>query len=107
MDRWLVGVELQVDPTVDGGLHVLWLVLLLIHFFMSDIENGSHEDWIRNISERILGWLSSLAPAFGPGPDPEDPGSSPTSGSLHGMEPASPSACVSASHSLPLCVPHE
>ena len=44
MDRWLVGVELQVDPTVDGGLHVLWLVLLLIHFFMSDIENGSHED---------------------------------------------------------------
>ena len=30
------------------------------------------------------GWLSSLAPAFGPGRDPGDPGSSPTSGSLHG-----------------------
>ena len=42
------------------------------------------------------GWLSRLAPAFSPGPDPGDPGLSPTPGSLH-MEPASPSACVSAS----------
>ena len=31
-----------------------------------------------------LGWLSSLAPAFGPGHDPGVPGSSPTSGSLGG-----------------------
>ena len=41
--------------------------------------------------------------AFSPGPDPGDPGSS-----LHRapcMEPASPSACVSAS--LSLCVSHE
>ena len=45
------------------------------------------------------GWLCSLAPAFGPGRDPGDPGSSPTSGSRF-MEPASPSACVSASLSL-------
>ena len=30
------------------------------------------------------GWLSGLASAFGPGPDPGDPGLSPTSGSLHG-----------------------
>ena len=37
----------------------------------------------------------SLAPAFGPGHGPGDPGLSPTLGSLH--EPASPSACVSAS----------
>ena len=27
------------------------------------------------------GWLSGLAPAFGPGHDPGDPGSNPTSGS--------------------------
>ncbi|CAK7310435.1 hypothetical protein VULLAG_LOCUS15388 [Vulpes lagopus] len=31
---------------------------------------------------RTPGWLSGLAPAFGPGRDPEVPGSSPTSGSL-------------------------
>uniref|UniRef100_A0A8I3PFQ1 [histone H3]-trimethyl-L-lysine(27) demethylase n=1 Tax=Canis lupus familiaris TaxID=9615 RepID=A0A8I3PFQ1_CANLF len=42
----------------------------------------------------IPGWRSGLAPAFGPGRDPGDPGSSPTSGSRC-MEPASPSAYVS------------
>ena len=49
----------------------------------------------------IPGWRSGLAPAFGPGLDPGDLGSNPTSGSRC-MEPASPSACVSAS--LSLCV---
>ena len=44
----------------------------------------------------IPGWHSGLVPAFGPGRDPGDPGSNPTSGSRC-MEPASPSACVSAS----------
>ena len=47
----------------------------------------------------IPGWHSGLAPAFGPGCDPGDWGSSPTSGSRC-MEPASPSACAS----LSLCV---
>ncbi|CAD7691246.1 unnamed protein product [Nyctereutes procyonoides] len=47
----------------------------------------------------IPGWCSGLAPAFGPGRDPGDPGSNPTSGSRC-MEAASPSACVSASLSL-------
>ena len=47
----------------------------------------------------IPGWRSGLAPAFGPGRDPGDPGSNPTLGSRC-MEPASPSACVSASLSL-------
>ena len=46
------------------------------------------------------GWLSGLVTAFGPGCDPGDPGSSPTSGFC--VEPASPSACVCAS--LSLCV---
>ena len=36
------------------------------------------------LPEGIPGWLSSLAPAFGPGRDPGVPGSSPTSGSRHG-----------------------
>ena len=49
----------------------------------------------------IPGWRSGLAPAFGPGRDPGDPGSSPMSGSRC-MEPASPSAYVSASLSLSL-----
>ena len=44
-------------------------------------------------------WHSGLAPAFGPGRDPGGPGSNPTSGSRC-LEPASPSACVSASLSL-------
>ena len=47
----------------------------------------------------IPGWHSGLAPAFGRGRDPGDPGSNPTLGSRC-MEPASPSACVSASLSL-------
>ena len=50
----------------------------------------------------IPGWRSGSAPAFGPGRDPGDPGSNPTSGSRC-MEPASPSAYVSASLSLCVC----
>ena len=47
----------------------------------------------------IPGWCSGLVPVFGPGRDPGDPGSNPTLGSQC-MEPASPSACVSASLSV-------
>ena len=58
---------------------------------------------MRTVYECILrgipGWRSGLAPAFGPGRDPGDPRSNPTSGSRY-MEPASPSVCVSASFSL-------
>ena len=53
----------------------------------------------------IPGWRSGLAPAFGPGRDPGDLGWNPTSGSRC-MEPASPSACVSASLSLSLSLSH-
>ena len=49
----------------------------------------------QNEKAGIPGWLSGLAPAFGPGHNPGVPGSSPTSGP--GMEPASPSSSVSAS----------
>ena len=54
----------------------------------------------------IPGWHSGLMPAFGPGRDPGDPGSNPTSGSWC-MEPASPSAYVSASLSFSLCDYHK
>ena len=48
---------------------------------------------------RIPGWLSGLAPAFGPGRDPGVLGLSPTSDSLHG---ACSSLCLCLS--LSLCV---
>ena len=43
----------------------------------------------------IPGWRSGLAPAFGPGHDPGDPGSNPTSGSRcmepdMGLDPGTP-----------------
>ena len=43
----------------------------------------------KNTARGIPGWRSSLAPAFGPGRDPGDLGSNPTSGSQC-MESASP-----------------
>ena len=45
-------------------------------------------------------WLGGLAPAFGPGQDPGDPGLSPVSGSLHG-------ACFSFCLCLCLSLSHE
>ena len=39
----------------------------------------------KTIDLGIPGWLRGLAPAFGPGPDPGVLGSSPASGSLHGV----------------------
>ena len=68
-------------------LHALDLSLKLINtiFFKKSANSG------------IPGWRSGLA--FSPGRDPGDPGSNPKSGSRC-MEPASPSACVSASLSL-------
>ena len=53
------------------------------------------------MKEGTLGGAAGLTPAFGPGRNPGDPGSNPTSGSRC-MEPASSSAYVSAS--LSLCV---
>ena len=45
---------------------------------------------LERVSVGIPGWLSGLQPSFGPGRDLGVPGSSPTSGSLHG-------ACLSLS----------
>ena len=53
----------------------------------------------KEYKDGIPGWRSGLAPAFGPGRYPGDLGSNPMSGSGC-MEPASPSAYVSASLSL-------
>ena len=61
------------------------------------IGNGGVQNRMElNIAFGIPGWRSGLAPAFGPGRDPGDPGSDPTSGSQC-MEPASLSACFSVS----------
>ena len=72
--------------------------------FLTSIITGSKNNEIfKNFLKLndlgIPGGRSGLAPAFGPGHDPGDPGSNPTSGSRC-MEPASPSAYVSASLSL-------
>ena len=68
-----------------------------------NVTNYIFRLFFNSAKEGIPGWHSSLAPAFGPGRDPGDPGSNPTLGS-HCMEPASPSAYVSASVSLCVCV---
>ena len=61
------------------------------------IHNSDIEQLIKN-DMGIPGWLSSLAPAFGPGRNPGVPESSPTLGSPHG-------ACFSLC--LSLSVSHE
>ena len=66
-----------------------------------DVQNNVGDFFLKNRDSGIPGWPSGLAPAFGPGRNPGDPGSNPTSGSRC-MEPAYPSACVSAS--LSVCV---
>ena len=68
---------------------------------MEELEFKPSFEGFERLCLGIPGWLSGLAPAFGPGRDPGDPGSNPTSGSRC-MEPASPSAYVSASLSLSL-----
>ena len=52
------------------------------------------------------GWFSGLVPAFSPEHDPGDLGLNPMTGSRC-MEPASPSAYVSASLSFSLCEYHK
>ena len=68
--------------------------MLAFHLLGADLERKA---------SGFPGWRSGLVPAFGPGRDPGDSGSNPTSGSRC-MEPASPSDCVSASLSLTVCL---
>ena len=78
---------------------IIGLILMYVMFACSCKKLNNQ---LKSSKAGIPGWRSGLAPAFGPGRDPGDPGSSPTSGSRC-REPASPSACVSAS--LSHCVP--
>ena len=84
-------------------VEALWLAQSVEHVTLDLVSSsptlGAEITYKLKEKIEIPGWRSSLAPAFGPGRDPGDPGSSPTSGSRC-MEPASPSACVSASLSL-------
>ena len=66
-------------------------VLLILHSYLEIKFQG------------IPGWRSGLAPAFGPGRDPGDLGSNPTSGSRRGAC-FSLCLCLSLSLSLSLCV---
>ena len=60
--------------------------------------NLGSENWIKKFRAGMRGWLSSLAPAFGPGRDPGVPGSGPHRAPC--MEPAPPSASLSLSLSF-------
>ena len=73
--------------------------------YSAEIERspGMGQRWVKVHTGGIPGWRSGLAPAFDPGRDPGDLGSNPTSGSRC-MEPASPSAYVSASLSLSVTI---
>ena len=72
----------------------------VMKYFLKFLGNGEGESvWSKVRLLGIPGWRSGFAPAFGPGRDPGDPGSSPTSGSRC-VEPASPSACLCLSLSL-------
>ena len=82
-----LGLKAGAKSLSHPGIPKVFFFFLRFYLFIKDRERG------------IPGWRSGLAPAFGPGHDPGDPGSNPTSGSRC-MEPASPSAYVSAS----LCV---
>ena len=103
----LLGIYLK-DIDAPEWLNQLSIQLLILAQVMHDLRvmrwspmSGSSLSRVclRFFLPGIPGWCSGLAPAFGPGRDPGDPGSNPTSGSRC-MEPASPSACVSASLSL-------
>ena len=76
--------------------------IVLISALRSPLSNGDDKDHYK-ARRGIPGWCSGLAPAFGPGRNPGDPGSNPTLGSRY-MEPTSPSAYVSASLSLSVTI---
>ena len=87
-------------PLISGrqgsSITIRCLFVVMIHIICD-----SFKTFIRG---EIPGWLSGLAPAFGPGQDPGVPGLSPVSGSLHG---ACFSLCLCLCLSLSLCVSHE
>ena len=77
-------------PHREGACFSLWLCM--------------HLSWVNKIFGQPW-WCSCLVPPSAPGCDPGDPGSSPTSGSLHG---ACFSLCLCLCTSAPpLCVSHE
>ena len=81
---------------------ILWLYLMPLNKFLflrPEAELLCKSYWGVCV---IPGWLSGLAPAFGPGRDPGVPGLTPTLGSLHG---ACFSLCLCLC--LSLCVSHE
>ena len=79
----------------DHPLHILRPYALKLELNHNKKFGRTSNTWrLRTILLGIPGWRSGLAPAFGPGRDPGDPGSNPTSGSRC-MEPASLSLSLS------------
>ena len=90
--------------SVEGmGSWNVWILEPSTSSLPVELRNPTIRFSIKILHLGIPGWCSGLAPAFGPGCDPGDPGSNPTSGSRC-MEPASPSAYVSASLSISVTI---
>ena len=104
---WAKGRRQTAAPPRDPYIYIFFIEVFLPSYCITpsthpvkcppQCPSPSHP-YIKN-SYGIPGWHSGLAPAFGPGRDPGDPGSNPTTGSRC-LEPASPSAYVSASLSV-------
>ena len=77
--------------------HVEWKRRQAINWETVFAIHQTYKALILRVMLGIPGWLSGLAPVSAPGHDPGVPGSSPTSGSLHG---ACVCLCLSLSMSL-------
>ena len=64
---------------VNWSYPYIFMCVFLLYFLIYELIYKVLKE---NPATGIPGWRSGLAPAFGPGRDPEDPGSNPTSGSL-------------------------
>ena len=97
---WVDGrTERRLPMGIESGTTTSHLELEYLRFGDWSAQQRGGRNQAKDQVTGIPGWRNGLAPAVGPGRDPGDPGSNPTSGSRC-MGPASPSACVSAS----LCV---
>ena len=74
----IVGVKWELTMEINAAVRTNRLGLRIIT--LTDLRHTEHSKKVRN-RMGIPGWCSGLAPAFGPGRDPGDPGSNPMSGS--------------------------
>ena len=72
---WYKAAPAQHWPFISG---IIMMAVNILNALKVSVEQ-------EGIDLGIPGWLSGLVPAFGPGPDPGDLESSPTSSSLNGV----------------------